>query len=235
MPGEEDPLAVSALQYSGFSQRQDGSLLVRSMSEDAHIIQFHGVPADIALRPYLEFGDGKVERGDFRKLLLDISFKVRPSHVFPAPDGIAGDVGVVRHQPGHPRQILLGIGAHEGTDCRLKRAVVRRGADSWGNPADTSNGQIDDEANQYGHSHDDSPVGFTRETGGKIVWLEVETTGPIETCQWLHACRGCHAGHDDHGHIIFSPSAQRLLDQVVAGLLGIAVGLGEDRSNGGVL
>jgi hypothetical protein len=29
--------------------------------------------------------------------------------------------------------------------------------------------------------------------------------------------------HDDHGHIIFSPSAQCLLDQVVAGTVGIAV------------
>ena len=47
----------------------------------------------------------------------------------------------------------------------------------------------------------------------KTVWLEAEATGPLESCQWLcHRNGRRHARHDDHGHIIFSPSAQRLLD-----------------------
>ena len=41
--------------------------------------------------------------------------------------------------------------------------------------------------------------------------------------------------HDDDGDIIFSPSAQCLLDQVVAGSVGIAVCAGEDRCDGRVL
>jgi hypothetical protein len=33
--------------------------------------------------------------------------------------------------------------------------------------------------------------------------------------------------HDDHGHIVFSTSFQRLLDQVMTGSVGIAVRVSE--------
>jgi hypothetical protein len=41
--------------------------------------------------------------------------------------------------------------------------------------------------------------------------------------------------HDNHGHIVFSPSVQRLLDQVMAGSGGIAVRAGEYCCDGCVL
>ena len=68
---------------------------------------------------------------------------------------------------------------------------------------------------------------------GRRSWLELQATQPVSSCQ-----RQSKGGillmirHDDHGHIIFSPSAQSLLDQVVAGSVGIAVRAGEYRCNG---
>src|SRR4029078_1937891 len=100
-------------------QRNDGSFWVGGLPDKADVVQFHRKPREIAFGPDLQIMNWDLEFLDRVKFLPHFTLKLRPSHIFTATDGIAGDIWIMGHQAGKSRQIFFGIGSNEGADRRF--------------------------------------------------------------------------------------------------------------------
>src|SRR5512134_7462 len=113
MPGQQHPLPLTPFKDTALSQRENGSLLLRPVTHEADVIEFHRKPGEISLCPDFEFMDRNVEPLNRNELILHVALELRPPGILASTDCVTGDIGIMSHQPGECRHVLFGVGANE--------------------------------------------------------------------------------------------------------------------------
>jgi hypothetical protein len=167
-------LALALFQDAAFPEREHRFLLKGPLSHKADIVEFHGKPGERSFCPDLELKYRNFKFCHGGKFFSHLTFELRPPHIFPSAYGVADDIGIMRHEASERLDVLLGVGANQRADGRLRigRFMGKAGRPWLGHYEEGNSKQC---ASKYaGHDHLFVVDGVAGYTGGLTLSMTKE-------------------------------------------------------------